>query len=113
MRNLVALLALLVEQGVLSWETTIAEALPHLSGRIGPEYRDVTIEMLLAHRGGIRHEWDVPGLWDVLWKREGTAVEERRKMAQVMRAQRPKVVPGNYFYSNCGYGIVGHMAETI
>ena len=66
--------------------------------------------MLLAHRGGIRHEWDVPGLWDVLWKRTGTP-EERRKMARAMLTQPPKVSPGKY--SNCGYGIAGHMVETI
>lgn len=107
------MIGVLVEQGKLSWDTTIAEALPDLVPAMRPEYRDVTVEHLLAHRGCIRHEWDVPGLWDVLWKREGTPVEERRKMAKVMLAQPPKVQPGKYFYSNCGYGIAGHMAETI
>jgi CubicO group peptidase (beta-lactamase class C family) len=107
------MIARLVERGVLSWDTTIEETLPHLAGSIAPEYHDVTVEMLLAHRGGIRHEWDVPGLWDVLWKREGTPVAERRKMAQAMLTQPPKVSPGKYFYSNCGYGIAGHMVETI
>jgi len=106
-------IAVLVERGELSWHTTIVKALPDLAGTMRPEYRKVTVEMLLAHRGGINHELDVPGLWEVLWKREGTPVEERRKMAQVMLAQPPKVPPGNYFYSNCGYGIAGHMAETI
>ena len=65
------MIGILVEQGRLSWDTTIAEALPDLVTIMRPEYRDVTIEMLLANRGGIRHEWDVPGLWDRLWKREG------------------------------------------
>ncbi len=107
------MIGVLVEQGNLSWNTTIAEALPDLANVMWPEYRDVTIEMLLANRGGIRHEWDVPGLWDRLWKREGTPVEERRKMAEVMLSQPPKVQPGQYFYSNCGFGIAGHMAEVI
>ncbi|MCP4712829.1 MAG: beta-lactamase family protein, partial [Planctomycetes bacterium] len=95
------------------WNTTIAEALPDLAGVMRPAYRKVTIEMLLANRGGIRHEWDVPGLWDILWKRDGTPVEERRKMAEIMLSQPPKVKPGQYFYSNCGFGIAGHMAEVI
>ena len=34
-------------------------------------------------------------------------------MVETMLAQPPKVKPGRYFYSNCGYGIVGHIAETI
>ena len=107
------MIGILVEQGRLSWNTTIAEALPDLIDVMHPEYREVTIEMLLANRGGIGHEWDVPGLWDRLWKRKGTPVKERRKMAEVMLAQPPRVQPGQYFYSNCGYGIAGHMAEVI
>ncbi len=107
------MIAVLVERGVLTWDTTIGKALPDLAGVMRPEYRAVTMEMLLAHRGRIHHELDVPGLWPVLWRREGTPVEERRKMAKVMLAQPPKVPPGEYFYSNCGYGIAGHMAETI
>lgn len=107
------MIGVLVEQGRLSWNTTIAEALPDLTDVMRPEYREVTIEMLLANRGGIHHEWDVPGLWDRLWKREGTPVEERRKMTEVMLAQPPRVQPGQYFYSNCGFGIAGHMAEVI
>ncbi|MEE8169650.1 MAG: serine hydrolase domain-containing protein [Phycisphaerae bacterium] len=107
------MIAVLVERGVLSWDTTIGKALPDLAGSMRPEYRNVTVEMLLGHRAGIHHELEVPGLWDVLWRREGTPVEERRRMAEVMLAQPPKVSPGEYFYSNCGYGIAGHMAETI
>ena len=107
------MIGILVEQDRLSWDTTIAEALPDLISVMQPEYQEVTIEMLLANRGGIRHEWDVPGLWNLLWKREDTPVEERRKMAEVMLSQSPKVQPGQYFYSNCGFGIAGHMAEVI
>jgi CubicO group peptidase (beta-lactamase class C family) len=107
------LVAVLVEKQVLAWDLTIADALPDIAAEMRPEYRDVTIEMLLANRGGIAHEWDVPGLWDVLWKREGTPVEERRKMTRSMLAHPPKVPPGEYAYANCGYGIAGHMAETV
>ncbi|MCH9033112.1 MAG: beta-lactamase family protein [Planctomycetes bacterium] len=107
------MIGVLVERGVMKWETKIKEALPDLAESIRADYADVTVEMLLAHRGGIRHESEVPGLWATLWKREGTPVEERRKMAKVMLTQEPKVAPGEYFYANCGYGIAGHMAETI
>ena len=107
------MIAVLIERGALSWDTALGEALPDLAKTMRPEYRDVTIEMLLAHRGGICREMDVAGLWPLLWIREGTPVEQRRKMAKIMLAQPPKVPPGQYFYSNCGYGIAGHMAETI
>lgn len=107
------MIGVLVHQGKLSWNTTVLETFPELADIMHPAYRDVTIEMLLSHRGGIRHEWDVAGLWDVLWKREDSAVEERKKMTQVMLSQPPKVKPGKYFYSNCGFSIAGHMAEVI
>lgn len=107
------MIGVLVEQERLSWDTTIAEALPRLYHKMRPEYRNVTLEMLLSNRGGIRHEWDVPGLWEKLWRREGSPGEERRKMAEIMLRQPPKVKPGRYFYSNCGFAIAGHMAETV
>ena len=107
------LIAALVERGAMKWETTIETALPDLAADIRTEYRSVTVEQLLAHRGGIRHELDVPGLWDALWKREGTPTEQRRRMAKAMLAQEPRPAIGEYFYSNCGYGIAGLMAETM
>jgi CubicO group peptidase (beta-lactamase class C family) len=33
-------------------------------------------------------------------------------MTKAMLSQEPKVAVGEYFYSNCGYAIAGHMAET-
>ena len=107
------MIGVLVEKGALSWNLTIPEALPALGQRLHPDYRHVTLEMLLAHRGGINHEWDIPGLWNLLWQREDTPVQERRKMTEVMLSQPPKVSPGRYFYSNCSFGIAGHIAETI
>ena len=103
------MIAVLVERGVLAWDTTIEEALPHLAKNMRADYREVTLEMLLANRGGIRHEWDVRGLWDILWRREGTPTDQRARMARAMLSEPPKVRPGSYFYSNCGYGIAGHI----
>lgn len=107
------MIGVLVERGELAWDMKVGDVFSDLSEVMQTEYRDVTIEMLLAHRGGIRHELDVFGLWPVLWQRKGTPVEERRLMTRAMLAQRPEVQPGEYFYSNCGYGIAGHMAETV
>ncbi len=107
------LIAALVERGAMKWETTIEAALPDLAADIRTEYRSVTVEQLLAHRGGIRHELDVPGLWAALWKRKGTPTEQRRRMAKTMLAQEPRLPIGEYFYSNFGYGIAGLMAETM
>jgi CubicO group peptidase (beta-lactamase class C family) len=47
------LIALLIEQGRLSWETTIAEIFPDLLGKIRPEYHKLTPLHFLSHRAGL------------------------------------------------------------
>ncbi len=106
------LAARLIEQDHLTWETTIADALPDLD--IHPDYRDVTITQLLSHRGG------APGsppedAWAETWERlDQPPVEQRRVYLSEILAAAPAVEPGTAFiYSNEGYAIAGHMLETI
>ena len=47
------LTAALVESGAISWTTTIVDAFPELRATMRAEYLDVTVDDLLAHRGGI------------------------------------------------------------
>ncbi len=107
------MIGVLVERGELSWDTTIASAFPNLGRTTREAYADVTIEMLLQHRGRISAEPNVPGLWDRLWMRKGTPVQERRLMTRPVLSQEPVIPRGRFVYSNFGYGIAGHMAETI
>src|SRR3954452_2316694 len=46
------LIATLVEEGKLSWDTILAQAFPDLVDLMNPAYRSVTLEQLFAHRGG-------------------------------------------------------------
>lgn len=45
--------AMLVEKGELKWNTTLGEVFPELADTMRKEYREVTLEMLLAHRSGL------------------------------------------------------------
>ncbi len=47
------LTAMLIEEGKLHWDTTIADVFPELKDRIDKQYKTVTVEQLLHHRGGI------------------------------------------------------------
>src|SRR5215207_4766350 len=49
----------LVEQGRLTFETTLAEALPELAAAMRAEYREVTVRQLLGHSAGIRPYTDL------------------------------------------------------
>jgi CubicO group peptidase (beta-lactamase class C family) len=48
------LAAVLIEKGVLSWNTTLREAYPHLEMR--KEYEKISLIQLLSHRAGLP-EW--------------------------------------------------------
>lgn len=48
------MIARLVEQGVLSWDTRLDQMLPDLAASMHPEYRGVTLPDLLSHRSGLQ-----------------------------------------------------------
>jgi CubicO group peptidase (beta-lactamase class C family) len=107
------LTALLIEEGKLRWDTTIAEVFPELKGIMDKQYETGTVDQLLHHRGG------VPGspptaAWARAWQEKGTPGEQRREFVAAVLAQPPEAVPGTkMIYSNQGYAIVGAMLEKI
>jgi CubicO group peptidase (beta-lactamase class C family) len=103
--------AMLVEQGKISWTTTIGEAFPELKSEIHPDYLGVTLEQLLSHRGGA--PGDAPGdLWRQAWAAKGTAAEQRLAFIKGILARQPEAKPGTkHIYSNQGYTIAGVMLE--
>ena len=106
-------IARVVEEGVLEWTTTVGEALDDLPMREG--YRAVTIEQLLRHRGGLpAYTHGRPEGHDADKRYTGTAIERRASfLADVLRVE-PVGEPGQTsLYSNAGYALAGHIAETM
>src|SRR5580765_3953321 len=107
------LTAMFIEEGKLRWDSTIAEVLPDLKGKMDAQYEIVTVGQLLTHRGG------VPGsppsaAWTEARLKKGTSREQRRKFVAAVLSQPPEAKPGTRFiYSNQGYAIVGAMLEKI
>jgi CubicO group peptidase (beta-lactamase class C family) len=107
------LTAILIDEGKLRWDTTIAEVFPELKVRMDKQYETVTVEQLLHHRGG------VPGAppaaaWKRAWEEIGTPTQQRREFIEAVLCQPPDVAPGTkMIYSNQGYAIVGAMLEKI
>src|SRR5207249_7616700 len=103
--------AMLVEAGKISWTTTIGKSFPELGDKLHPDYREVTLEQLLAHRGG------APGkaprdLWAKAWQATGTPGEQRLAFAKGILERKPEAKPGTkHIYSNQGYAIAGVMLE--
>lgn len=103
------MIAKLVDNGVLRWNTTIGEVLQDIP--MNSEYRGVTVEQLLGHRGRVP---SVPGSGEFA---AGSPVDSRRTPAEAraalvrrMLSEKPTGV-GEYVYSNAGYVVVAYVAE--
>lgn len=108
------LLAMLVEEGRLKWDTTVGEIFTGLADPMDPAWRNVTLRQLLTHRAGAPHDLDADGLWGRLWQRQGTPTQQRLQLVRGVVARPPVNPPGTvYLYSNAGYAIAGAMAEVV
>lgn len=108
------LCAILVEEGTLTWTTTIGDVFPDLRERMHEGYRGVTVEQLLQHRGGVPGDLRADGLWARLWQRKGTPVDQRRELLDGVVTKAPAHTPGTtYEYANGGYAIAGAMLEKL
>jgi CubicO group peptidase (beta-lactamase class C family) len=100
------LIAGLVEQRKLKWDTTLAEVFPELAAQMHPDFQKVTLLHLLSHRAGLP-----PNL--ILGKYLGDDVKALRLRAvRDELAKKPQHAPGsNFEYSNLGYIIAGAAVE--
>lgn len=107
-------LAMLVEEGKLSWDSTVPETLSDAVPAIHPAWRATRLDMLLTHTGGAPNDLRKDGLWGRLWRFTGEPTEHRIALAEGVLRNAPEAPPGSkYIYSNAGYALAGLMAETV
>ena len=102
-----ALIASLVSDGIITWETTISAVFPELKIVIHPDFNDVTVWQLLTHRGGI------PANAKNWWAYGSMNIKERRLAILKENLKNASIQQGEYSYSNLGYMVVATMAEKI
>ncbi len=104
------MIARLVDEGKLSFETTLASALPDVPMR--DEYRPVTIAQLLAFTGGISaYERIGPKITPHLFDTEGTLAErEARFVKQVLQEPPAGAIGKDARYSNASYMLAAYIA---
>jgi CubicO group peptidase (beta-lactamase class C family) len=107
--------AVLVDQGKLSWDSTLAEVFPDLRDEMQPAYRDVTLAQLLAHRSGLAEDREpIPWLMLKMRAMSGPPMKQRQEFLKLILAREPAAEPGKEFqYSNFGYTIAGAMTERV
>ena len=103
-----SVVAILVERRRLRWEATLPELFPGLAMR--PEYRAVTVEQLLHHRGGVVSLRSVDEIAQAP-AFSGTPVEQRAAFAAWALSREPETPVGAFGYSNGGYALVGAIIE--
>ena len=106
-----SLAAMLVEDGLIRWNTTIGGIFPDEAEEMNHAWRDVTLEQLLVHRGGAPH--DPPeDIYDEALKQEGEPMWQRWEFVTGLLRRPPTKPPGTHWiYSDSGYAIVGAMLE--
>jgi CubicO group peptidase (beta-lactamase class C family) len=109
------LVGMLVEDGRLKWDTTIATVFPELVPKMRPEYRSVTLEQLLLHRAGLpAQSWPEGKTLQDMHRLAGSPMHQRRIYLQLSLRQKPAARPGaKHIYTNAGYAIAGAMVERV
>jgi len=112
------LCGMLIEEGKLKWESTLAELLPDLADKMEADYRPVTLGQLLAHRSGMSENTNTKsGTLRALYddgKLGDNIREQRRKYAEIILQEKPASSPGSEFaYSNRNFMLVGAILERL
>ena len=107
-----AMIARLVERGVLSWTAPLEKMLPDLTSAMNPQYRSATLIQLLSHHSGLPAGLD-DGI--VAWKISdvpGLSLAQRR-LAYIKGelADAPAGPTSDFNYSNIGYIVAAVAAE--
>lgn len=110
------LIASMVEEGLLHWDTRPIDVFPELEVAIHPEFAGITIRQLLSHSAGARpfvSDEDFFSVHATIDGLTGTIGQQRKRFAFWNLKRRPATSPGSYAYSNGGYVIAAAMIEKV
>lgn len=105
------LAAVLVEQGQISWDTTLEEVFPELVGDMRAAYLQVSLEQLLSHTAGIMTSSS--DLATTISEQGGELTQQRYRFTRETLRRSPANERGIYAYSNAGYIVAGAMLERV
>ncbi len=110
------LAAMLVEEGVISWDQSVTDAFPDLAAAADPAWENVTLEKLLKMNAGIERTdaaRDVFNKWLNSSDRSSDPVRQRSEAVIALLSSPPaSEVGADVSYSNYSYVLAGHMLET-
>jgi CubicO group peptidase (beta-lactamase class C family) len=108
----VAMIARLVDRGVLSWDTPLSRLLPNLAQNILPDYRTVTLTQLLSHHAGLPENVADLTFFEAFFNDPRPLPQQRLAYIEHALREAAAYVPGTDFgYSNTGFLIAAAIAE--
>lgn len=108
----VAMIARLVDRGILSWDAPLSTMLPVVAARMRPEYRDVTLRQLLSHHAGLPENVGDANFIDSFLTNKRSLDVQRLDYVTRALGEAPVYSPGSDFgYSNTGFLIAAVIAE--
>lgn len=109
------LAAMMIEDGRLQWDSTLAQVFPELAADMDARLQQVTITQLLSHTSGLPPDDQAFG--ELMMKalmQDGNLDERRYWMLQQMAPLPLAAPPGSRFaYSNLGYVVAGAVIERV
>lgn len=104
--------ATLAARGDAKWDATLPELFPHLAVNIHPDWQDVTIEDLLAHRSGLAPNIGPMAMMARLFD-ERPLHEQRAELVLNTLTKPASGTKGDFAYSNLGYIVAGTAIEQL
>ncbi len=105
------MVARLVEQGDLRWDSTMEELFPELAGTLNPAYRKVTVAQQLSHSSGMPYQPKTP---ESVTDSRGSSIQEKRyEYVKAALADAPETPPGTRVIYSGGGIIVASAVERI
>jgi len=100
------LLGILVDDGLLGWNSTLPQIFPEYAQTMRAEYLPVTLRDILSHSAGFRGD-------PQLVVHTQTVNEQRLEVLAWALQQSPVTQRGQYLYSNLGYIIAGVIVDRV
>lgn len=106
------LIARLVEQRKLRWDSSMGELFPQWGASMDSQLRAVTVEQLLHHRGGLKHDLDAGDAERLRPLATGVPAADRWTVGHYLLHNAPASAPdAATLYSNLGFLLLGLAAE--
>jgi CubicO group peptidase (beta-lactamase class C family) len=100
------LIGILVDDGLLTWDTTLPTIFPEYAETMRSEYRSVTVREILSHSAGLVRDAN-------MFPTTQTIKDQRAEVVAWALQQPPAITRGQYLYSNIGYIIAGAIADKL